>query len=586
MIKFIFKRMCLLGEATAGKTSLMQSLKTGVSYLTAEEDRTQVVNTHTWHISDQCSYQIFDQGGHQIYRITSLFFMSATSKNLICHNISDGSMEVTKDVLERTINLHPTSDVHFVLTKSDLVSDDVANTKMQQFKTELINTFQIKLNILQKLLGTPKSTELNKKVIEKLILGYNKKIKDSRYFLVSSKLYKGIVELKQFLCELAERDIKTLPELWWNCYTYIDSLQINVLGYEQFQKIFHSGRNLTQKMKAIVNPKSSRIDILSCLEYYHDCGLALWFKDHPKLNSYIFHNLTFIIDIMKAVFHHQLEESLNYEDNLNLQQYFQQVEFQEALASYKNEGLLSYRFLSFLWQKYKLDNCDEDVLLEIMKSFDICYPIFDLPRDEFTLYFFPFFCKNKQIDSSIDLQHLSVVNDNTITLLLECVFFNSVPINLTEMFIVHLQRHAVENHYLGKRYAWEDGLLVIVGTLNIAIVCDRTNSTLYLLVKGGVAVLFDMWVAFSSLYKSLCGLIAQWHGVIQSFHVPCAHCVLIGSSNPYCWLPSKVFPEKACSVLHVSCENEADSVIPAALITLVQPGEAFMVNTKSSSIVK
>lgn len=89
--KFFIHRLALIGESTAGKTSLLMSLMRNSPHLTKIEDRTQVVDVKAWSITEEDTYLIFDQGGHFIYSITNPLFISKDCMVLIVHNLSDQS---------------------------------------------------------------------------------------------------------------------------------------------------------------------------------------------------------------------------------------------------------------------------------------------------------------------------------------------------------------------------------------------------------------------------------------------------------------------------------------------------------------
>ena len=76
-------------------------------------------------------------------------------------------------------------------------------------------------------------------------------------------------------------------------------------------------------------------DVSACLQYLNDTGLILWQKDDAVLANYIFHDLEFLISIFKSIFHHTLEESLDYTNNKKLQKRFGEQEYSRALTEFQ-----------------------------------------------------------------------------------------------------------------------------------------------------------------------------------------------------------------------------------------------------------
>ena len=120
--------MTLLGPTTAGKSSLMSSLIAGKSILVHIDDRTQVADIKTWDITAIDSIQLFNHGGHEVYRITSHLFIGRNSIILLVHDISqvsETSVRDTTNILRHALQYHPENQVHVVLTHTDVVRTDI-----------------------------------------------------------------------------------------------------------------------------------------------------------------------------------------------------------------------------------------------------------------------------------------------------------------------------------------------------------------------------------------------------------------------------------------------------------------------------
>ena len=160
MFSYIICRTAFVGETTAGKTSLVQSLILGRSHLTDVDDRTQVVNIKEWPVSETQIIMIFDQGGHPVYEICNPYFITERSTILIAHKLSDPSMTArTKQVFRHILHQHPgVSQLHFVLTHIDEL-DKLSEVQREIFSSNFKATIQklltIEIENIQRLIRSP-----------------------------------------------------------------------------------------------------------------------------------------------------------------------------------------------------------------------------------------------------------------------------------------------------------------------------------------------------------------------------------------------------------------------------------------------
>ena len=131
------------------------------------------------------------------------------------------------------------------------------------------------------------------------------------------------------------------------------------------------------------------INITAALTYYHQRGVILHFSDSPILENYVFQDIDFIVDTFKALFHHNMKEMFDYTTNKAVQTGFRAQEFKMAMEQYEKEGLLSMKLIKVLWHHHNFNLKENDIkaLVELMKVFDICYP---LAPDE-KVFYLPWF---------------------------------------------------------------------------------------------------------------------------------------------------------------------------------------------------
>ena len=63
-------------------------------------------------------------------------------------------------------------------------------------------------------------------------------------------------------------------------------------------------------------------------------------------------------------------------------------------------------------------------------------------------------------------------------MLLDCVFYNAVSLNAFEALQVQVQKTAAEKNCGNRHYAWQDGIQVNIGTMEIQAIRRASESTI------------------------------------------------------------------------------------------------------------
>ena len=547
--------MMLLGPTAAGKSSMMNSLIEGKSVLVPFDDHTQVADIKTWYITAEDSIQLFDHGGHEIYRITTPLFIVLNSIIALVHDISQVSkakIEDTTSILRHALAYHPENQVHLVLTHTDIVDVDDVH-KNSSFIKEKVNTC-----IDQEIQSLKHVTEKDE---ERAYLSAQlQKQKDNmEVFLLSSRSYDGMENLKEFLKKVTTQKRVSLPTKWVRLYKLMLNQEKNFFKVTELQELcktlFFKGTQLFQQAEIMKT-------FTSALEYYRAAGHVLHFPDNPVLEDYVFHNKDFLLQIAKSCFHHNLKKATDFN---NFLQSIKVSHIDLMLQQYNQEGLLAIELLRFLWQQYGLKKEDEIAVLEIMKKIHICYPVDVSER----VFFFPFFLKSKEPPASLDLSNHYSIKKQYFSVLLHCVFHNVVPINAFEAMQVQVQKTAVERKYGGSRYAWRDGIQVKIGTLEIRAVKKADKSTIEICVCAPVTDVEEVWKVTTDVYSDLESVLRPLLGVIKIVSFKCTHCMVKGLHPVKNRSPSEVLNTEGLDVTYDCCKGDK---IPRALV-IVPSGE-------------
>ena len=561
-------RLVLVGGTGVGKTSLTETLVHRKSVLTDKiKDRTKVVNIKTLKLTNQDTFKVFDQGGHEIYTITNTLFVSKKSTVFVCHDVSqcdEKSVEATVSIFKRTLQQQPKNNINLVLTHSDMLEDEEVTRNKNKLVSEVQQFLQKEVESMEKVQrATADSKEDTTKAEE--VLHLYKNVKSSmKVFVVSSKTLAGIDQLKQFLTQKAESDRVVIPSVWTKMYEMIATKKEHCLVYHNVQKEYQ--HFFTGFQKLVKRKEKMVAECDDCLRYYHDIGLVFWFEEHPVLKNYIFHDIEFLIKVFRAILNHDFPTTLVYKEDQALQESFKEVEYESILHQYENEGLLPLSMMKFLW-KHDLESEDVNALLELMKSFDICFEILSAEESKMQepLYFFPWFVRIKTVPANFNIEDPMIVDNDTVSLMFECVFHNNIPVNICEILCVRLQKYAVMYHYHGQRQAWRDGLMITINRTECYIFRNDATSTISCCVRSPVEDIADAWTALQYAHTELETILAQWYGVIRSIHVVCSHCDFKSIIPPHRW-PSREVWLADLKTKYVRCPKQLGENVPAVLV--------------------
>ena len=534
--------MTLLGPTMAGKSSTMKSLIAGKSVLMHPNDRTQVADIRTLDITARDSILMFDHGGHEIYRIMSPLFIALKSIIMLVHNINqinETSVQDTRNILQHALDYHPQNQIHVILTHTDEISADNVLKNKDCIVTKVHQWIDQEI----KSLACLNQTDDNR---SRLSAQLQAQKDNMEVFLLSNKTCDGMENLKKYLTQVVEKNRVSLPQKWVQFYTVMMSLKQKFFKVTELRQLF---KGLYDKPMQLFQQSKIAKKFESALSYYHSTGHVLYYPENPVLKDYVFQNKDTILDLSKSILNHNLKNGTNFNE---LEKTTPAFHIELMLNQYENEGLLDIKLLQFLWHQYGLKEQEEAAVLEIMKKLHLCYEV-DVHK---AVLFMPWFIKTNNAPDSLDLRKLYTINKKCFSVLLECAFNSRIPVNIFETVQVQIQKTAVEKSYGGSRYAWHDGILVKIGTLEIRAVRKSEESTIQLCVCGRTNDVAEVWQVTSEVYTDLESILLSLLGVIKFIYFKCTHCIMKCLNPIKQRLPSEVLNNKSPDVSYDCCNNE------------------------------
>ena len=256
--------------------------------------------------------------------------------------------------------------------------------------------------------------EAQLKIVEEKVSAF---IKGDPELFSTNPQYKHILTQKKKLDFLLKNPVRIIPEIsvvssnegLRGISSFIQSLELLAIDKELFP---HAQRSIPEKwnqlraalkqkrtyyltwkqVEAIAKSFAIKDEILfDCLQYFHDIGEILWFRDISALSNILFHKPRVLVDVLSALFRHDINTFLDYSTNKIFMSKgnFSSEHFETAKALFLQGGQISRPLLKCFWFFEKLDAEKFDSLLDLMPMLQVCYSVPDTEISHDSFYKFP-----------------------------------------------------------------------------------------------------------------------------------------------------------------------------------------------------
>ncbi|XP_013391845.1 malignant fibrous histiocytoma-amplified sequence 1 homolog [Lingula anatina] len=587
-IKTARLQLHVLGETTAGKTSLVRTLTSGQSSLTAMADRTRVVDQVTYTPQEEVSLHINDFGGHEVYRIVPNFFLTPRAVVLLVLDLKvyeENSFDIlVGSWIECVLGKAPEAHLIPVATHADICTDEdierkIAhlNNAMETLLTNRQGSLQAQAHsIATKIRRVEQLPNFQTEEGEALKMAYEEKQAQvetlltklptvaPQPYVISSKTKQGIDQLDQYLQELARDRGVILPETWFDM---VDA----VLRAQLEPPIYLDGAML-QRLWTTVNAD----DVMA---YMKEAGHVMWFEDSNSLRHTIFHKKEIVLELLKAVFRHDMAEVVN--PNTPPYQFrFTPAKLREVKEDLLRRGIVSEELLQCLWDDFKMKDQEVDTMRCLLTHLELCYEVPpEIEGGSLSLHF-PWLLTS-DIPDTLATRWPDQVPPEQTQLTLEVHFNVPCPIGFFERTSVALHKHL--GIFKTTREDWLDGIVSQVAHDHILL--RRSSNRIVFAIRG--PRLPPMWTFLIKMSEQM-GMFVdrEWPGVIYDMYLVCPHCVQTQVAEDSCTrFPAEVLKQYEVSAENFPCQNAPPScLIPAFLVTPYAPDLGFMTRTNREAL--
>ncbi|XP_050418496.1 malignant fibrous histiocytoma-amplified sequence 1 homolog [Patella vulgata] len=583
------KKMILIGAVKAGKTSLRHALTLGHSHLTAEHERTWVLERHLWEPRSELRVQILDFGGHHIYSAAHHMFLTPEALHLLVFDLSKYTSEEYDELignwLEAIMDRAPGARIKIVGTHADLcnsqdISEKVEDILRKIHKNEKTNLDDLKNEIarIQKILDMPEARlnrgEFTEIGLERLkekrnhmekILSSRSALPHSIQIVSCAKDLEGLDEFRAGLInDLTETEEMALPKSWYRFLQEIQAHQERILPWNEALHIFiRVMGSFNQSMIAMGG--SPDLSMIMVLMYLHRMGEIVWYDKNPKLRSIIFHRPETLVEMLRAVFRHNFKEIVVFEDIHGNSAGLTRNRFDSLKEDFLEEGLMSYELLHYCLLHFDLSSDDLDTFISLMLKFDLCFEVTKSALSpnrlaSVCILQFPWFFKPEMPDS-VQNAWPERTPQNQFELCYHLHFTNKRPPHFFAKFSVRL------HNYFTDRINWKYGVLGRKNLSKVLVKRKTVDGSTFVSVSVRGSDLQEMWGLILKTKSDLLNLLQEWPFIRFELSLVCSHCILHNIEDPFRF-PGEVLQLTVPKNVYVAnwCKKAQNKDIPACFV--------------------
>ncbi|KAJ8320117.1 hypothetical protein KUTeg_001704 [Tegillarca granosa] len=377
---------------------------------------------------------------------------------------------------------------------------------------------------------------------------------------------RGVKKFQQSLeSKLSETEERPFPRLWYRFLTAIQERKEKLLHWEQAILIF---KDVMEEMKQsmISQQGSAESSLEVILKYLHSTGEIVWYYENPKLKGIVFHRPDTLVEMLRAVFRHDFEKVVTYDDRLGRISNINQNKFNMMKSDFLSQGLMTLELLHYCLLHFQLSIEAKDMFVDLMLKFDLCYEVPKMAGAPATLASsrvlrFPWFL-SMDVPENVGLSWPERAPSDVVEMKIQFHFPKKLPPNVFEKLSARLQSHVL------KREDWKDGTLAQRNKTKILVTRSKisggNNIDVTMSVRG--SDLQELWFLLKNARIDLLGLLQEWPFAQFEQNLYCSHCILRGDDDPFIY-PAEVL-DMTCpkGIYRINCQKEKNDMVPACFV--------------------
>ena len=471
-----------------------------------EEDRTIGIDQHRVSLKD-VDLVVLDSGGQRSYSPINQLFTSNSCLVIITADAKQytvtGEMAfrcLVRPYLQRIYDYVKAAVVLPVITKADLVTPDQLQIVATDLGHKLLDFEKERRSIVDKHrqqhsgISTERQniTVMAKRNRFETQQQYQERCV-SKIMSTSARTAVGLNNLLGYVNELLQ-DRSLFPGL----DTLLPSSWVKSEDQLQSLAKFHSPpiRSLSATHEAIFPCGVSPENAQSLVSYLHTVGSICHYGHLPSLRQHVFLQPQFLIDLLKAVYHHQLNSILTMDRIPPSQRSLvTQHELEEMRTNLSENGIASVKLLRLVWSKFGFKEEHDNLIIKLLVSFNFAYvrcdnehvikavnalvegnvddgcgDLLSLLKEHNGELVLPWFFPDKKPDG-LPTVHPS---DRSVSVCIGYSFSMSLPKGLFQRVSARCHRHS------NSTYHWLSGVHMEYAGITAALQCDEERAEIVL----------------------------------------------------------------------------------------------------------
>ena len=507
-------KMIIQGESRSGKSSLVKAIEQSLNKIlqtdacVKEEDRTIGIDQHRVSLKD-VDLVVLDSGGQRSYSPISQLFTSNSCLVVITADATQYTVademafkRLVQPYLQRIYDYVKAAVVLPVITKADLVTDDKLQIVKSDLGHKLLEFEKERESIVDMhrrqnpgmLVERQNITLIARKEFWDFSEEEHQRKCFSKLMFTSAKMAVGINHLISYVNELLQdRSLfpgldTLLPSSWVKSEDQLLSLA------KSCSPPIHS---LPVTQGAIVSCGVPQEKVQGLLSYLHTVGSICHYDQCPSLKQHVFLQPQFLIDLLKAVYHHQLKSILTIDSILPSQRTLvTQLELEEMLTNLSENGIASVKLLCLIWSQFGFKEehnnlmvkllvsfnfayvrCDNDRVIKTVNAlvqgnmiYDGCDDLLSLLKEHNGELLLPWFFHNEKPEGMLTL----CPSDQNVSVCLTYSFPVSLPEGLFPRLSARCHRHSNSTHH------WLNGVHMKYAAITVVLQCDEERAEIVL----------------------------------------------------------------------------------------------------------
>ncbi|KAK2154300.1 hypothetical protein LSH36_271g02017 [Paralvinella palmiformis] len=383
-------RVLVLGPTGQGKTSLIQTM-TDQQARTTDGERTLGVDLYEHNISLEKSddpltkrlhLSLWDFSGETRYLFQHQYFLQPNSLVLLVFNMAEYSAAKFRSCFGIWIDWMLFRMNRIVAVPVGTHADRLKPAKAKQIGDDVMKQIRkyvadIRSSIEREIKRIDSKAYISAALSEQLEMYRNllrmEVLTAESVVTVSSKENSGIEQLEEAILKMVDNKdafpnvLREIPSLWGEVVNFIDdkgyAMQVPMMRWDEYVALVTGKFGMRHLIQAIT-------------EFMHDTGKIIWYSDHPTLRDYVFLRPSWLVDVFKAIFRHDIDQ-LDYSLEESFRQHnISQPKFEKMINEVVDEATFDRELIKCLWSSVIQSDFNRPVLellAVLLEHFEIGY---------------------------------------------------------------------------------------------------------------------------------------------------------------------------------------------------------------------